>query len=56
MQIDMADASYLLASLTSAIPLKYNTFNEYYNNCYRIIIEVAKTLRVNDIRPRTSPS
>ena len=26
----MADASYLLASLTSAIPLKYNTFNEYY--------------------------
>lgn len=51
----MADASYLLASLASAIPLKYNTFNEYYNNSYRTIIAVAKFLSVNDIRPCTAP-
>ena len=48
-EIDMAEASFLLASLTRAILLKYNNFNGFHNSCYRTIVEVAESLSINEV-------
>ena len=45
-EIDMADGSHLLDSLRSVILSKQNTVDEFHNNCYRIIFEMASKVRI----------
>ena len=40
-EIDMTNASHLLDSLKSIILSKRNTVDEFYNECYRIILKMA---------------
>ena len=53
-EIDMADASYVLDSLKSVILSKRNTVDEFHNNCYRIILEIANKISTNEAKPRTA--
>ena len=50
----MADASNLLNSMKNIIPPKLNTGNEFHNNFYGIILETAKKVSINEIKPRTA--
>ena len=53
-EIDMADASHLLDSLKSVIFSKRNTVDEFHNNCYRIILEIANKVSISETKPRTA--
>ena len=54
-EIDMADASHLLDSLKSVIfQKKKNTVEEFHNNCYRIILEIANKVSISETKPRTA--
>ena len=55
-EIDMVDASHLLDSLKSVIPPKQNTVDEFHNNCYRIILEMANKVSIDGTKPRTAAS
>ena len=44
----MADASYLLDFLKIVILSKRDEFH----NCYRIILEIAKMVSINEVKPR----
>ena len=50
----MADASYVLDSLKSVILSKRNTVDEFHNNCYRIILEIANKISTNEAKPCTA--
>ena len=50
----MADASHLLDSLKNVIFSKGNTVDEFYNNCYRIILEIANKVSISETKPRTA--
>ena len=49
----MAEASHLLDSVKSVILSKRNTVDEFDNNCFRIIIEMAKEVSINETKART---
>ena len=53
-EIDMADVSHLLDSLKSVILSKGNNVDEFHNNCYRIILEIANKVSINKTKPRTA--
>ena len=53
-EIDMADASHLLDSLKSVIFSKQNTVDEFHNNCYRVILEIANKVSISETKPRTA--
>ena len=53
-EIDMADASHLLDSLKSIVLSKRNTVDEFHNNCYRVILEIAKKVSIRETKPRTA--
>ena len=53
-EIDMADASHLLDSLKSVILSKRNNVDDFHNNCYRIILEMADKVSINETKPRTA--
>ena len=53
-EIDMADASHFLDSLKSVIFSKRNTVDEFHNNCYRIILEIANKVSISETKPRTA--
>ena len=53
-EIDMVDASHLLDSLKSVILSKRNTVDDFHNNCYRIILEMANKVSINETKPRTA--
>ena len=53
-KIDMADASHLLDSLKRVILSKQNNVDEFHNNCYRIILEIANKRSINETKPRTA--
>ena len=53
-EINMADAPNLLNSMKNIIPSKLNTGNEFHNNFYRIILETANKISINEIKPRTA--
>ena len=53
-EIDMADASHLLDSLKSVIFSKRNTVDQFHNNCYRIILEIANKVDISETKPRTA--
>ena len=46
-EIDIADASHILDSLKSEILSKQNIIDEFHNNCYRIILEIANKASIN---------
>ena len=50
----MADASHLLDSLKRVILSKQNNVDEFHNNCYRIILEIANKRSINETKPRTA--
>ena len=50
----MADASHLLHSLKSIILSKRNTVDEFQNNCYKIILELASKVSINKNKPPTA--
>ena len=47
-EIDMADASHVLDSVKNVILSKQNTVDEFHNNCYRIILEIANKVSINE--------
>ena len=49
-EIDMADASHLLDSLKSVILSKRNTVDDFRNNYYRIILEMANKVSINETK------
>ena len=53
-KIDMADASHLLDSLKRVILSKQNNVDEFHNNCYRIILEIANKVSIIETKPRTT--
>ena len=53
-EIDIADASHLLDSLKSVILLKRNNVDGFHHNCYRIILEIANKMSINETKPRTN--
>ena len=53
-ETDMADASQLLDSLKSVIFSKRNTVNEFHNNSYSIILEIANKVSISETKPRTA--
>ena len=53
-EIDMADASHLLDSLKSIVLSKRNTVDEFHNNCYRVILEIANKVSIRETKPRTA--
>ena len=55
-EINMADASHLLDSLKSVIFSKRITVDEFHNNCYRIILEIANKVSISETKPRTVAS
>ena len=50
----MADASHLLNSLKGVILSKRNTVDEFHNNCYRIILEIANKVSINETKPHSA--
>ena len=50
-ETNMDDASYLLDSLKSIVLSKRSTVDELYNNCYRIILEIANKVSINEAKP-----
>ena len=50
----MADASHLLDSLKRVILSKQNNVDEFHNKCYRIILEIANKVSINETKPRTA--
>ena len=50
----MVDPSHLLDSLKSEILSKRNNVDEFHNNCYRIILEIANKGSINETKPRTA--
>ena len=53
-EIDMVDAYHLLDSLKSVIFSKRNTVDDFHNNCYRIILEMANKVSINETKPPTA--
>ena len=52
--IDMTDSSHLIESLKSLINSKCKIVNQFHNNCYKSVIELAKKVKVDEIKPRTA--
>ena len=50
----MVDPYHLLDSLKSKILSKRNNVDEFHNNCYRIILEIANKVSINETKPRTA--
>ena len=53
-ETDITDASHLLDSLKSVIFSKRNTVDQFHNNCYRIIFEIANKVGISETKPRTA--
>ena len=51
---DMADASHLFGFLKSVILPERNTVDEFHNNCYIIILEIANKVSINETKPRVA--
>ena len=52
--VDVADSSHLIESLQSLINSKRKNVNQFHNNCYESVLEVAKKVKVDEIKPRTA--
>ena len=52
--IDVADSSHLIESLKSLIISKRSNVDQFHNNCYKSVLELAKKVKVDEIKPRTA--
>ena len=50
----MTDASHLPDSLKRVLFSKRNTVDEFHNNCYKIILEIASKVGISETKPRTA--
>ena len=50
----MADSSHLIESLKSLIISKRSNVDQFHNNCYKSVLELAKKVKVDEIKPRTA--
>ena len=53
-EFDMADASHLLDSLKRVTFSKRNAADEFHNNCYMVILEIANKVSISETKPRTA--
>ena len=52
--IDVADSSHLIESLKSLIISKRSNVDQFHNNCYKSVPELAKKVKFDEIKPRTA--
>ena len=52
--IDVADSSHLIESLKSLSISKRSSFDQFHNNCYKSVLELAKKIKFGEIKPRTA--
>ena len=52
--INVADSSRLIESLKSLIISKRRNVDKFHNNCYKSVPELAKKVKVDEIKPRTA--
>ena len=52
--IDVADSSHLIESLKSLIISKHSNVDQLHTNCYKSVLELAKKVKVGEIKPRTA--
>ena len=52
--IDVADSSHLIESLKSLTNSKRRNVDHFHNNCYKSVFELAKKVKVDEIKPRTA--
>ena len=50
----MADSSHLTESLESLIISKRRNVDQFHNKCYKSVLELAKKVKVDVIRPCTA--
>ena len=52
--IDVADSSHLIDSLKSLIISKRGNVDQFHNKCYKSVLELAKKVKVGEIKPCTA--
>ena len=52
--IDVAGSSHLIESLKSLINSKRRNGDQFHNNCYKSVLELAKKVKVDEIKPCTA--
>ena len=52
-EIDVANSSHLTESLKSSINSICRNVDQFHNNCYKSVLEIAKKVKVDEIKPRT---
>ena len=52
--IDVADSLHLIESLKSLINSRHNNIGQFHNNCYKLVLELAKKVKVDEIKPPTA--
>ena len=52
--IDGADSWHLIESLKSLIIPKRRKVGQFHNNCHRSVLELAKKVKVDEIKPHTA--
>ena len=52
--IDVADSSHLIESLKSLIISIRSNVDQFHNNCYKSVLELAKKVKVGEIKPRNA--
>ena len=50
--MDVADSSHLIESLLSLINFKRKNVDQFHNNCHKSVLELAKKVKVDEIKPR----
>ena len=52
--IDVAGSSHLIDSLKSLINSKRRNVDQFHNNCYKSVLELAEKVKVDEMKPRTA--
>ena len=52
-EIEVADSSHLIEFLRSLINSIYRNVDQFHNNCYKSVLELAKKVKVDEIKSRT---
>ena len=50
----MADSLHLIESLKRLINSRHNNIGQFHNNCYKLVLELAKKVKVDEIKPPTA--
>ena len=51
----MANSSHLIESLKSLIIPKRRNVDQFHDNCHKSVLELAKKVKVDEIKPHTAP-